>query len=75
MDMKTDTQLEVTDGFHLVIDALKLNGIDTIYGLPGIVWVLGLALSPLVLLPTRAALEAFGLVDDDAARFEPQPAA
>ena len=25
-----------TDGFHLVIDALKLNGIDTIYGLPGI---------------------------------------
>ena len=27
---------EVTDGFHLVIDALKLNGINTIYGLPGI---------------------------------------
>ena len=27
---------ELTDGFHLVIDALKLNGIDTIYGLPGI---------------------------------------
>ena len=26
----------MTDGFHLVIDALKLNGIDTIYGLPGI---------------------------------------
>jgi oxalyl-CoA decarboxylase len=25
-----------TDGFHLVIDALKLNGITTIYGLPGI---------------------------------------
>ena len=25
-----------TDGFRLVIDALKLNGIDTIYGLPGI---------------------------------------
>jgi oxalyl-CoA decarboxylase len=36
MDMTTDTQLEVTDGFHLVIDALKLNGIDTIFGLPGI---------------------------------------
>ncbi len=33
-----DVQLiqEVTDGFHLVIDALKLNGIDTIFGLPGI---------------------------------------
>jgi oxalyl-CoA decarboxylase len=25
-----------TDGFHLVIDALKLNGLNTIYGLPGI---------------------------------------
>jgi oxalyl-CoA decarboxylase len=27
---------QLTDGFQLVIDALKLNGIDTIYGLPGI---------------------------------------
>src|SRR5512134_3666852 len=27
---------ETTDGFQLVIDALKLNDIDTIYGLPGI---------------------------------------
>jgi oxalyl-CoA decarboxylase len=27
---------QVTDGFQLVIDALKLNGLDTIYGLPGI---------------------------------------
>src|SRR5919107_4846016 len=27
---------ELTDGFHLVIDALKLNGISTIYGVPGI---------------------------------------
>jgi oxalyl-CoA decarboxylase len=27
---------DVTDGFQLVIDALKLNGIDTIFGLPGI---------------------------------------
>jgi len=27
---------ELTDGFHLVIDALKLNDIDTIYGVPGI---------------------------------------
>jgi oxalyl-CoA decarboxylase len=26
----------LTDGFHLVIEALKLNGIDTIYGVPGI---------------------------------------
>src|SRR6202163_3873729 len=27
---------ELTDGFHLVINALKLNGINTIYGVPGI---------------------------------------
>ena len=27
---------ETTDGFHLVIEALKLNGIDTIFGVPGI---------------------------------------
>src|SRR5467141_1811712 len=32
----SDAVQEVTDGFHLVIDALKLNGIDTIFGLPGI---------------------------------------
>jgi oxalyl-CoA decarboxylase len=32
-----NTQLrEETDGFTLVIEALKLNGIDTIFGLPGI---------------------------------------
>jgi len=36
MDMTTDNQLEVTDGFNLVIEALKLNDIDTIFGLPGI---------------------------------------
>ena len=27
---------DLTDGFHLVIDALKLNDIHTIYGVPGI---------------------------------------
>jgi oxalyl-CoA decarboxylase len=32
----TDAQQELTDGFHLVIDALKLNGLTTIYGVPGI---------------------------------------
>jgi oxalyl-CoA decarboxylase len=32
----SDAEAKLTDGFQLVIDALKLNGIDTIYGLPGI---------------------------------------
>ncbi len=31
-----DATEELTDGFSLVIDAMKLNGIDTIYGVPGI---------------------------------------
>jgi oxalyl-CoA decarboxylase len=31
-----ETERELTDGFHLIIDALKLNGIKTIYGVPGI---------------------------------------
>jgi oxalyl-CoA decarboxylase len=31
-----ETERELTDGFNLIIDALKLNGLDTIYGVPGI---------------------------------------
>ncbi len=30
------TDPNITDGFHLVVDALKLNKIDTIYGVAGI---------------------------------------
>src|ERR1700759_5103386 len=32
----TSTEQDLTDGFHLIIDALKLNGLNTIYGVPGI---------------------------------------
>src|SRR6516225_9957111 len=35
-DATPAAEAELTDGFHLVIDALKLNGINTIYGVPGI---------------------------------------
>jgi oxalyl-CoA decarboxylase len=31
-----ETEEELTDGFNLIIDAMKLNGIETIYGVPGI---------------------------------------
>ncbi|QBI03882.1 oxalyl-CoA decarboxylase [Pseudoduganella albidiflava] len=34
--MTHNVSVEVTDGFHLVIDALKHNDIDTIFGLVGI---------------------------------------
>ncbi|WP_204951824.1 oxalyl-CoA decarboxylase [Methylopila capsulata] len=36
MDPQIAAEPELTDGFHLVIDALKLNDITTIYGVPGI---------------------------------------
>jgi oxalyl-CoA decarboxylase len=35
IDKNAEEQV-LTDGFQLVIDALKLNGINTIYGVPGI---------------------------------------
>src|ERR1043166_6160156 len=31
-----EEERELTDGFHLIIDALKLKGLTTIYGVPGI---------------------------------------
>src|SRR5215475_10670724 len=31
-----EAEQALTDGFHLIIDALKLNGLNTIYGVPGI---------------------------------------
>src|SRR6187401_1141076 len=31
-----EAERELTDGFHLIIEALKLNGLNTIYGVPGI---------------------------------------
>jgi oxalyl-CoA decarboxylase len=33
---KAEPERELTDGFNLMIDALKLNGLTTIYGVPGI---------------------------------------
>ncbi|MBT5072573.1 MAG: oxalyl-CoA decarboxylase [Kordiimonadaceae bacterium] len=34
--IQDDAERELTDGFHLIIDALKLNDLNTIYGVPGI---------------------------------------
>src|SRR6201996_4019745 len=36
MEVPGAEEREQTDGFHLIIEALKLNGLDTIYGVPGI---------------------------------------
>ena len=35
-DEETTEDSVLTDGFHLIIDALKLNDINTIYNVPGI---------------------------------------
>jgi oxalyl-CoA decarboxylase len=35
-ETETEVERDLTDGFHLIIDALKLNGVKTIYGVPGI---------------------------------------
>jgi oxalyl-CoA decarboxylase len=34
--MPNEMKSSITDGFHLVVDALKLNEIDTIFGVAGI---------------------------------------
>src|SRR5246500_242975 len=36
MTTQVDATQTLTDGFHLVVDALQLNGVSTIYGLVGI---------------------------------------
>lgn len=36
MGAETEGAAALTDGFHLIIDALKLNDLTTIYGVPGI---------------------------------------
>ena len=33
---QASSEQELTDGFHLLIDALTMNGLNTIYGVPGI---------------------------------------
>jgi oxalyl-CoA decarboxylase len=36
MSADDTTAADMTDGFHLVVEALKLNGVDTIFGVAGI---------------------------------------
>src|SRR5688572_9569704 len=49
----SDSQAAETDGFHLVLDALKLNGITNLYGLPGI---------PITDLTRMAQAEGFRMI-------------
>ena len=44
----------MTDGFHLVVEALKLNGIDTIYG------VAGIPITDLLRLATQEGMKYIG---------------
>ena len=49
----TAGEVEETDGFHLLLDALKLNGITNLYGLPGI---------PITDLTRMAQAEGFRMI-------------
>lgn len=51
------------------INRLAARPLVDVYGEAGIVWVMGLALYPLVLLPTRAALESADASLEEAARI------
>lgn len=58
IDMDSPT---MTDGFHLVVDALKLNGIDTIYG------VAGIPITDLARLAQAEGLKYFGFRHEQSA--------
>ena len=51
----------VTDGLHLVVDALKLNGVDTIYG------VVGIPITDLARLAQAEGLRYFGFRHEQSA--------
>ena len=51
----------MTDGFHLVVEALKLNGVDTIYG------VAGIPITDLLRLAQAEGIRYFGFKADLAA--------
>jgi len=53
----------LTDGFHLVVDALKLNGIDTLYG------VAGIPVTDLARLAQSEGLRYFGFRHEQSAGF------
>src|SRR5436305_3873304 len=52
---------EMTDGFHLVVEALKLNGVDTIYG------VAGIPITDLLRLAQAEGIRYFGFRDEQSA--------
>ena len=52
-----------TDGFHLVVDALKLNGIDTLYG------VAGIPITDLARLAQSEGLRYFGFRHEQSAGY------
>ncbi len=60
-EMPEDQAGNMTDGFHLVVEALKLNGIDTIYG------VAGIPITDLLRLAQAEGLRYFGFRHEQSA--------
>src|ERR1041384_2524964 len=56
-----DMPRDMTDGFHLVVEALKLNGVDTIYG------VAGIPITDLLRLAQAEGIRYFGLSHEQSA--------
>src|SRR3954469_11427979 len=56
-----DMQTEMTDGFHLVVEALKLNGVDTIFG------VAGIPITDLLRLATQEGIRYYGFRHEQSA--------
>jgi oxalyl-CoA decarboxylase len=63
MMSEESTDSTLTDGFHLVVDALKLNGIDTLYG------VAGIPVTDLARLAQSEGLRYFGFRHEQSAGF------
>src|SRR5437870_221837 len=55
------SDMEMTDGFHLVVEALKLNGVDTIFG------VAGIPITDLLRLAQNEGIRYFGFRDEQSA--------
>src|SRR5437763_16750913 len=56
-----DNSAELTDGFHLVVDALKLNGLDTSFG------VAGIPITDLLRLAQAAGIRYYGFRHEQSA--------
>jgi oxalyl-CoA decarboxylase len=67
--MENETKVpSITNGFHRVVDALKLNGVDTIYG------VAAIPVTDLARLAQAKGMRYIGFRHEQSAGDAPRPA-